>query len=159
MEDATHRLAETTALSSITNAPTASPYDDNTTKKLEMAELEHVSDALTTLTLNITLILCLLLAYYVKRFRIYFLPESAMSLLVGIVVGGVARLSTDKLQLFEFVSTVYIAFHAFFFGLVPEFHFMRNGLNICKFFPPWTAVNCKTVPRSFLFRITTSHHL
>lgn len=71
---------------------------------LEIAEEEHTYDAVTTLFINITLIGCLLLAYYVKKFRIYYLPESAGALLVGVVVGGIARLSTDNLALLKFVS-------------------------------------------------------
>jgi hypothetical protein len=65
----------------------------------------HEYDALTALLLTVTLIGCLLLAYYVKRFRIYYLPESAGAILVGIVVGGMARLATDDLVLFVFVSS------------------------------------------------------
>jgi len=71
---------------------------------LVAAEEEHAHDAITTLYLNVTIIGCLLLAYYVKRHKIYHLPESAGAMLVGVVVGGIARLSTDKLTLFEFVS-------------------------------------------------------
>ena len=71
---------------------------------LEQAEEAHSSDAYTALLLNVTLIACLLAAYYVKRFRIYYLPESALALLMGVLVGGAARLFTENLQLFEFVS-------------------------------------------------------
>lgn len=38
-------------------------------------EVEHEMDAITVLLMNLTLIGCLLLAYYVKQYRIYFLPE------------------------------------------------------------------------------------
>lgn len=82
-----------------TNAPAAT----NETA-FDIAEEEHENDAMTALLINVTLIVCLLLAYYVKRFRIYSLPESAGALLVGIVVGGVARLFFNNLRLFEFVS-------------------------------------------------------
>ena len=73
---------------------------------LEQAEEEHTYDAVTALMLNVTLIACLLAAYYVRRFRIYYLPESALALLTGVVVGAGARLLTpeDHLVLFEFVS-------------------------------------------------------
>ena len=49
----------------------------NTTDALVVAEEEHAHDAITTLYLNVTIIGCLLLAYYVKKFRVYYLPESA----------------------------------------------------------------------------------
>jgi len=71
---------------------------------LEQAEEEHTDDAYTVVLMNVTLIACLLAAYYVRRFRIYYLPESALALLTGVVVGGFARLVKKDLQLFEFVS-------------------------------------------------------
>ena len=70
----------------------------------ELAEEVHVFDANASLALNATLIVCLLLAYYVKKFKIYYLTESAGALIVGMIIGGIARLTTDNLQLFEFVS-------------------------------------------------------
>lgn len=87
-----------------TTTPTTAAALDHDTTALVQADKEHAYDAVTTLLLNVTLIICLLAAYYVKRFRLYHLPESALSLMVGVVVGGVARLTTDNLQLFEFVS-------------------------------------------------------
>jgi len=88
------------------DADGASANFTNTTDALEIAEEQHSHDAISTLYLNVTIIGCLLLAYYVKKFRIYYLPESSGALLVGVVVGGIARLSTDKLQLFEFSPEV-----------------------------------------------------
>jgi hypothetical protein len=38
-------------------------------------EAEHETDAITVLLMNLTLIGCLLLAYYVRQHRIYYLPE------------------------------------------------------------------------------------
>lgn len=86
--------------------PTSEPtlVNETQTTALQIAEEEHEYDAVTAVLINLTLIGCLLLAYYVKRFRIYSLPESAGALLIGVLVGGVARLSTNKLVLFEFVS-------------------------------------------------------
>lgn len=73
-------------------------------KEAELAEEEHEFDAISALSLNLVIIGCLLLAYFVKKFRIYALPESAGALVVGMVIGGIVRLTTDKLALFEFVS-------------------------------------------------------
>eukprot|EP00980_Cylindrotheca_fusiformis_P002919 scaffold678_cov98-Cylindrotheca_fusiformis.AAC.3 len=85
----------------------------------ERAEEEHEFDAISTLVLNITIIVCLLLAYAVKRYRIYYLPESAGALLVGMIIGGIASLSTDKLQLFEFTFVIgIICFYAAKFGMI-----------------------------------------
>ena len=90
----------------VTPSPSPSALSNSTETVLEIAEEEHANDAMTALLINVTLIGCLLLAYYVKRFRIYYLPESAGALLMGVVVGGIARLWTDNLVLFEFVSLV-----------------------------------------------------
>jgi hypothetical protein len=51
------------------------PNDFNQTASDIAVEEEHNSDAYTSLLLNVTLIGCLLLAYYVKANRIYALPE------------------------------------------------------------------------------------
>ena len=66
----------------------------------------HDFDAYSTTILNLTLIACLLLAYFVKQRRWYFLPESSGALIIGVVVGGIARLVTNDQHLvfFEFVS-------------------------------------------------------
>ena len=90
-------------------APSLSPIQANDTTAMSMAQFEHeeeehVYDAVTSLLLNVTIIGCLVFAYYVKKFRIYYLPESAGSLIVGMMLGGIARISTDNLVLFEFVS-------------------------------------------------------
>lgn len=92
-----------------TGTPTPAPTILNITesiKEAEKAEEEHEFDAISALALNLVIIGCLLLAYFVKRFRIYSLPESAGALVVGIVIGGIVRLTTDNLALFEFVSIV-----------------------------------------------------
>jgi len=88
-------------------------------KEAEKAEEEHEFDAEAAFTLNVTIIGCLLLAYVVKRFRIYSLPESAGALLVGVIVGGMARLTVgaQNLDLFEFQPEV------FFFFLLPPIMF------------------------------------
>ena len=92
----------------ISTVPSTSPsvyvnYTDGFVQA-ELAEEAHEFDAISALVLNITIIFCLLLAYFVKRYQIYYLPESAGALLVGIIIGGIATLSTEKLTLFKFVS-------------------------------------------------------
>jgi uncharacterized ion transporter superfamily protein YfcC len=84
--------------------PSAVVAVSNATEAYEEAEEEHAFDAVTSLFINLTIIGCLMIAYFVKKFRIYYLPESSGALIVGMILGGIARLSTDKLQLFEFVS-------------------------------------------------------
>jgi hypothetical protein len=56
-----------------TSVPTLAP----TVVNFDEAEEEHSSDAFTALALNATLIVCVMMAYYVKKHKIYYLPESA----------------------------------------------------------------------------------
>lgn len=85
----------------------------------EKAEEEHEFDAEAAFALIVTIIGCLLLSYVIKRFQVYSLSESAGSLLVGVVVGGMARFAVgdENLNLFEFQPEV------FFFFLLPPIIF------------------------------------
>jgi hypothetical protein len=89
--------------SNVTISPTLAPT-------IISAEVVHEYDAVAALSMNVILILCLLAAYYVKHFRYYHLPESSISLMVGVVVGGIVRIvyatTPDHLQLWEFVRTL-----------------------------------------------------
>lgn len=51
----------------------------------------HEFGALNTLLLVVVLGLCILAAYLIKQNSFYYLPESAAAILVGLVVGGLAR--------------------------------------------------------------------
>eukprot|EP00804_Cyclotella_cryptica_P013633 CCRYP_012950-RA/>CCRYP_012950-RA protein AED:0.30 eAED:0.30 QI:459/1/1/1/0.5/0.8/5/1322/561 len=94
-------------------APTTAPTDEN----IDAAEETHQFDADAALLLNITLICCTMLAYYVKKNKFYFLPESGVAMLVGIVIGGIARLTVTDLTLFSFSPEL------FFFVLLPPIIF------------------------------------
>lgn len=60
------------------------PEDFNQTVASDIAaEEKHNSDAYTSLLLNVTLIGCLLLAYYVKVNRIYSLPERCVVIILS----------------------------------------------------------------------------
>ena len=89
----------------MTDAPSTLSNATEVPDALEIAEEEHNYDAVTTLFLNVTIIGCLMVSYAVKKLKLYYLPESAMALLIGVVLGGMARLLTDNLQLLEFVRT------------------------------------------------------
>jgi sodium/hydrogen exchanger 8 len=51
----------------------------------------HEFGALNTLLLVVILGLCILAAYLIKQNSFYYLPESAAAILVGLMVGGLAR--------------------------------------------------------------------
>jgi len=101
------------ASSVFTPPPTASPTIEN----LDAAEETHQFDADAAFLLNITLICCTLLAYYLKKNKCYFLPESAVAMLVGVLIGGIARLTVTDLTLFSFSPEF------FFFVLLPPIIF------------------------------------
>lgn len=104
---------EATVAYSNSTAPTLAP----SAPIIDDAEETHSYDAYTALILNVTLIGCILLAYYIKAYRVYFLPESAATMLVGVVLGGFARLIANDLSLFSFSPEF------FFFVLLPPIIF------------------------------------
>jgi hypothetical protein len=63
-------------------SPTAYLAPNVTGVNFTQVEEEHELDAITVLLMNLTLIGCLLLAYYVKQYRIYYLPERCVVSLV-----------------------------------------------------------------------------
>ena len=80
----------------------------------------HQYDANNALLLSAVLILCLLISYLIKLYHLYFLPESAAAVLVGMVIGGVTRFfssSDDTLELLSFSPEL------FFFVLLPPIIF------------------------------------
>jgi len=77
----------------VTFAPSLGPtiyiIPNTTVTDIAVVEQEHETDAITVLLMNCTLIVCLLLAYYVKQHRIYYLPERCvLHVLVYRPMGG-----------------------------------------------------------------------
>jgi len=135
--------------------PTAPPTVLNITesiKEAEKAEEEHEFDAISALLLNLVIIGCLLLAYFVKKFRIYSLPESAGALMVGMVIGGIVRLTTEDLTLFEFVSCPLF---------VTDCHGMESMLPpaLRRTKPCFLYYYFTSVARGVLFLFITTHHI
>jgi len=84
------------------------------------AEFAHEFGALNTLLLVIILGLCILSAYLIKQNSFYYLPESAAAIVVGIIVGGLARVvypSAEELDFLSFEPEI------FFFLLLPPIIF------------------------------------
>jgi len=67
-------------------------------------EEEHAEDADIGTMVNLTLIACFLLAYCIKQYRLYYLPESAAAMILGIIMGGITRFASVDQFLLEFVS-------------------------------------------------------
>ncbi|CAM9486047.1 unnamed protein product, partial [Pylaiella littoralis] len=83
-------------------------------------ERAHEFSALNTLLLVVVLGLCILSAYLIRRNKFYYLPESAAAILVGVVVGGMAKIfypTKDELDFLSFNSEL------FYFLLLPPIIF------------------------------------
>lgn len=62
--------------------------------------------------------LCILSAYLIRRNKFYYLPESAAAILVGVVVGGMAKIfypTKDELDFLSF-NSVRARHHQFLLG-------------------------------------------
>lgn len=84
------------------------------------SESAHEFGALNTLLLVVILGLCIVCAYLIKQNSFYYLPESAAAIVVGMVVGGLARLfypSVEELNFLTFEPEL------FFFLLLPPIIF------------------------------------
>lgn len=83
-------------------------------------EAAHEFGALNTLLLVVILGLCILSAYLIKQNSFYYLPESAAAIVVGMVVGGLAKVvypSSEELSFLRFEPEM------FFFLLLPPIIF------------------------------------
>ncbi|KAJ1436630.1 Cation/H+ exchanger [Ochromonadaceae sp. CCMP2298] len=89
-------------------------------RELASSEAAHEFGALNTLLLCVILGLCVLCAYLIKQNSFYYLPESGAAIVVGMVVGGLARVvfpSTEELAFLSFEPEL------FFFLLLPPIIF------------------------------------
>ena len=83
-------------------------------------ETAHEFDALNTLLVVVILGLCVLASYLIKKYRCYYMPESAAALLIGLCVGGIARILDPSKAELEFLS---FQPEIFFFLLLPPIIF------------------------------------
>jgi len=80
----------------------------------------HEFGALNTLLLVVILGLCVLSAYLIKQNSFYYLPESACAILVGMIVGCLAKAIYPSSEEMEFLS---FEPQMFFFLLLPPIIF------------------------------------
>ena len=71
----------------------------------------HEFGALNTLLIVVVLGLCILAAYLIKQNSFYYLPESAAAILVGLIVGGLARYDDSEV----FHVSIFKKYLIFFF--------------------------------------------
>jgi sodium/hydrogen exchanger 8 len=106
-------------------------------------DAQHEFGALNTLLLVVILGLCIWSAYLIKQNAFYYLPESAAAIVVGIIVGGLARLvypSTEELNFLTFEPEL------FFFLLLPPIIFeAAYALETKSFFANFWTITLYTV--------------
>lgn len=94
-----------------------SPFMSSTASAGDAA---HEFGALNTLLLVVILGLCILSAYLIKQNSFYYLPESGCAILVGIIVGCLAKAIYPSAEEMEFLS---FEPQMFFFLLLPPIIF------------------------------------
>lgn len=89
------------------------------THEIGAEEEAHEFGALNTLLFVAVLAVCILCAYLIKKHRVYYLHESAAIVMVGILVGGLARLflPSDEVDFLTFQPEL------FYFLLLPPIIF------------------------------------
>lgn len=105
-----------------------------------MNELDNISDAslsnnqyhefasLNTLLLVVVLLLCITSSYIIKQYKLYYLPESSASIIVGLIVGLLARLLYPSIEEEKFLT---FDPELFFFLILPPIIF-EAGYNVEK---------------------------
>jgi sodium/hydrogen exchanger 8 len=86
----------------------------------DSSQSAHEFGALNTLLLVVVLGMCILFSYLIKQYSVYYLPESAASMLVGMSIGGLARVLFPSKEELEFLS---FEPEIFFFLLLPPIIF------------------------------------
>lgn len=106
------------------------------------SETDHEFGALNTLLLAVILGLVIMSAYTIKQNQFYYLPESAAAILVGAIVGGLARWisSQEEIEFLTFDPEI------FFFLLLPPIIFEAGyALKKKDFFANFWTISLFTV--------------
>eukprot|EP00941_MAST-03F_sp_MAST-3F-sp1_P000692 g692.t1 len=85
-----------------------------------MADEIHEFDAVNTILVGILLVSCLFCGYLLKKYKLYFIPGSAVSMIIGVLVGALTRWvvrSSEELEFLRFSPEF------FFFVLLPPIIF------------------------------------
>jgi sodium/hydrogen exchanger 8 len=106
------RLARAPLLDHVSSDPsTGDPSSD---------EAQHEFDAINTILVGSLLVLCLMSGYFLKKLKLYFIPSSAMSMLIGVSVGATTRFAVKSEEELTFLR---FSPEFFFFVLLPPIIF------------------------------------
>jgi hypothetical protein len=87
---------------------------------LLLGEEAHEFGAVNTLLFVVVLATCFLFTYLIKKYRLFYLPESAAVILLGVFVGFIAsKLHSSKAEL----DLMTFQPELFYFGLLPPLIF------------------------------------
>ena len=104
----------------------------------EQTEEKHENSALNTLLFCFLMALCVFVGYMLKKYKFYYLPESAAVMALGCIAGGIVKAvnpSAEELSFLTFKPDV------FFFILLPPIIFEAGyTLNKKGFFSNFTTI-------------------
>ena len=104
----------------------------------EQTEEKHENSALNTLLFCFLMALCVFVGYMLKKYKFYYLPESAAVMALGCIAGGIVKAvnpSAEELSFLTFKPEV------FFFILLPPIIFEAGyTLNKKGFFSNFTTI-------------------
>eukprot|EP00944_MAST-04C_sp_MAST-4C-sp1_P002505 g2505.t1 len=110
----------------------------STSKVIEDTERQHEYSALNTLLFCFLMALCVCVGYLLKKYKFYYLPESAAVMGLGCIAGGIVKAVNPSQEEMSFLS---FKPEIFFFLLLPPIIFEAGyTLNKKGFFSNFTTI-------------------
>ena len=98
----------------------------STAKVIEDTEKEHEYSALNTLLFCFLMALCVCVGYLLKKYKFYYLPESAAVMGLGCIAGGIVKAVNPSQEEMSFLS---FKPEIFFFSTFATYNF-RGGIHL-----------------------------